>query len=81
MTASPLNLFQTKVFSKENRLNYVTLSPQLVKSDVVTSHMIHLSSPAENTSMKGGKSREFIPGEIVFKTKEPHKHNRPNISG
>lgn len=53
----PLSLFQTRVLSKENRLNYSAMSPQLAKIDLASSHLVHLSSPSEGGSRKPIKPR------------------------
>lgn len=57
------------------------MSPQLVKSDIATSHIIYLNSTPDGHAKKATKSKEFIPSEIVFKNKEQTKHiHKSNLS-
>jgi hypothetical protein len=71
--SSCLNTIQPKG-TKENK-QYATFSPQLIKNDVVSSHIIPFGSPFE--SKHTSKSKEFVPNDIVFQQKKP----RPSLPG
>jgi hypothetical protein len=44
-TTTNLSLTQNKILPKENRHNFITLSPQLIKSDIVNSGILSMNSP------------------------------------
>ena len=82
-TTTNLNLTQTKILHKENRQYFTTFSPQIIKSDIVNSNIIPRNSPIESMASLDWKSKEFIPGQVVFKKRENkiNAHGANFISG